>query len=340
MRDAYLHTRLGIFVGRLLDDAALRFLLQADHDGGTAWSRLAPPHEFTNPAHENFPWRGVIEDFTVLIRPLSTQARAFFIAWLRKHEVTNFKAIVRGRLARVTNAALRAGLMDLGPYATLPLDALLQAEDSAEMLRILETDGTYAAEAGYARQVYEQRQATFVLEAALDFRYYRGILRRVRELDGEGELTQLIRIWCERVNLIWLLRYRFVYALSPAETYYWLIPATGHHWVGADFLTLARRDDAEQVIAALSTPIRERLAEASTITEMEQRLEAMVRERAWRVVKSTRNSLARVFAYLLLRECEVNRLLAIAKGKALGLPPATVRTGLGFSGDWANEVGV
>ena len=30
----------------------------------------------------------------------------------------------------------------------------------------------------------------------------------------------------DRVNLVWLLRYRFAYNLSPAQAYYLLIPAS------------------------------------------------------------------------------------------------------------------
>ncbi len=335
LRHTYLNTRLSLMAARLLpNDALERLLAGASLD--MAGVHIHPPVSDADAnAMEHPLFLRFLEEFTLLLRPLAGAERSFLLYWLRRHEILNFKALVRGRLAGLGSAEIQTGLVDLGVYAVLPVDAILRTDDVAEMLRALEQHGAYATEARYARQVYERKRELFILEATMDFRYYAELWQRARAvpISEQPALLGLVSRLLERINLVWLLRYRFNYGLSPAEAFYLLIPATTHSAAQLNLAALARVNTLDEFIAALPPALTRHLAGIGVgnapITMVEQWLEEWVREHARRVLQHSHHALARALAYLILRECEINRIMAILKGKSLHLSDTIIRATLG-----------
>jgi len=126
---------------------------------------------------------------------------------------------------------------------------------------------------------------------------------------------------------VWLLRYRFVYGLPPAETYYLLIPA-GYDLASRHLKRLTARTSVEEAIASLPRPLGPMLQGADTIEDVARRLDANTRAIARRVIRSSESSFIRAFAYILLRAGDLVVLRGVVKAKQLGLSNDLARTAL------------
>ena len=132
----------------------------------------------------------------------------------------------------------------------------------------------------------------------------------------------------DRYNLLWLLRYRFAYELSPARSFY-LLTTTGRKLNATRLMQLVKLDSIEAVIAALPDPYRERLAGLARISDMETVMEYHALTVAADMLRTEANLVARTFSYILLREAEVRFLQAIIKGKRLELDRTLIRQAVG-----------
>ncbi len=96
-------------------------------------------------------------------------------------------------------------------------------------------------------------------------------------------------------------------------------------------MAISQLGSLEEVLNALPDRLKEILAGTGTITDVENRMEANTRQEATKALHDFRHAIARTFAYLLLREMEMRRLLAIAKGRRIGFAPALIRYAAGLS---------
>ncbi len=336
-RYAYLNTRVSMLATRLIPLASLEALIeQAPGEFGGA----NLPENMEEVLRDTSADYAVLEqgllttllgDFIIVTRPVLGPERDFLEYLIHWFELTNLKAIIRGKFSGLSDEVIREQLVSIGPFTTLPVNELLHTEDPAEMLRHLEST-PYSGIARQARKVYEEKQDLFALDATLDRRFFLGLHKRSLAVDKHERPAVLDVTGCllDRFNLLWLLRYRFSYALSPAETYYLLIPA-GHYLSTEHLLALAQLSSLQEVLENLPGKIKNTLEGSTTVTEVENRLEKRTFDIAGRYLKNTRYVIARAFAYLLLREMEMRRLLAIIKGRRLKFAPELVRFAAGMS---------
>lgn len=332
---AYLHARVSVLAERLLPAQALEELIQAGPDEEGAVLAAAGLGGLDREALGNSPIleqmliSGLIQDAEVLSHALTGTARDLLIYWIRRIELGNLKAIIRGKMSDLPNDEVRQRLIDIGQFGTLPVDDLLGTEDPAELLRRLEAT-PYADIARQARRVYEEHQQLFALDAAVDRRYFSGLTKRAKSVGAGGgeQLRALIGSVIDRLNLSWLLRYRFAYQLSPAESYYLLIPA-GFHVSAAQLRELAQLNSVTEVVEGIPAPLAQVVERLTAITAIDRALE----RETWRVatltLQRTAFNLARAFAYLILRERDINLIYAVLQGKRLRLDPAQIREAIG-----------
>ena len=76
----------------------------------------------------------------------------------------------------------------------------------------------------------------------------------------------------DRLNLVWLLRYRFNYNLPPAQVYFLLV-ASRYTLSSAQLRKLAALGSQEEVLSALPESLRGLLAEVNGIPEVFARME-------------------------------------------------------------------
>lgn len=336
-RYAYLRTRVSLMAARLLPQDRLNALIEeaaGDSEQVQQAARLlgldpADP-AITGSTLEQRLVSAFLNDFLILVRPLRGAARDLLLYWARRVELANLKAIITGKLAGQPAPAIRKALLDMGPFAALPVEDMLRSEDMAEMLRRLDTT-PYSDIARQARSVFEEQHDPFALDAAIDRRYFSGLFRRARALReaGAAEVRHLVGTVVDRTNLVWLLRYRYAYNLGPAQSYYLLIPDT-YRLSGSHLMALAQLPSLEQVIARLPEPYGPWLRSAGNSFDVVRILDAETWRFAENQVRRNAPGLAAAFAYLLLRERDLRQMRAIVKGKRLKLDPELIRIATGL----------
>lgn len=322
---AYLNTRVSLFAGRLWQpgdyDAMLR---AADAEMAEVLVSRGLPQlaaGFDNRDLRSLEQRIIgqmLDETRVLIRPLAGEARNFLIYWIERFEVSNLKTLLRGKMTDERPAALIGHLTPMGAFGRLDVQELAHVEDVSELLRRLEA-GHYAGIVRAARLAFEDSRDPFMLDAVLDREYYEGLARRARVLEREAPaLARLVGPLIDRINLVWLLRYRFNYHLPPAQVYYLLVAA--HYRLSAARLKdLAALDSVEAVLEALPDNPRSLLSGVDGIPEVFSRMESAAAREAGRVLAGHDPALVRAFAYLVLRERNLRAVRGLMRGRHLDL---------------------
>lgn len=329
-RYAYLNARVSLFAGRLLSLSQVNALIDQSSEAEQPGSA---PHAAISTYIGDLDQNNVtilLRELAVLIRPVSGSARDLLNYWAHRFELNNLKVLIRGKMANQPQSMIEAQLLDMGHFTTLPIGELLQSDTSAELLRRLEQT-PYGEIARQARHLLEQGEALFALDAALDRRYFAGLSRRGSTLsDASGpHLRAIIGSIIDRVNLVWLLRYRYSYNLPPAQAYYLLIPAT-HRLSSAQLQQLSQQPTFDDAINNLPEPYGRMLAGARNATEVTLRLE----RESWRVAAHalyhSAFNVARALGYMVLRERDLRRLRAVVRGHDMQMDSALIRTALGL----------
>ena len=333
-RYAYLNARVSVFARRLLGLDEIQVLLE----GNATRPDAIPPELARDGADvglaDNLDQEHIsilLRELAVLIRPLTGPARDLLSYWAHRFELTNLKVIIRGKMTGQPQAAIQQDLLDMGSLERLPTAQLLQTDSLEELLRRLDqTD--FASITEQARRLLERGEALFALDAAIDRRYYAGLARRGNVADGAGgqPLRAIVGSVIDRINLVWLLRYRFAYDLPAAQAYYLLIPA-GYRLSGGQLQQLAQRASFEEVIANLPRPFDGLLAGTHNSTEATLKLEFETWRIASDVLYHSSFNVARALAYMVLRERDLRRWRAIVRGRSLPVPPDMIRAALGLS---------
>lgn len=329
---AYLQTRVALKAQHLMSEAVFQRMTERpieDILGGLREPMHIRPERGDGldlDVLERNQLRSLFDDFAVLVRPLNGVPRELLLHWSRHLEFLNLKTLVRGKLHHLPGAELRPRLFDLGRFSVLDYDRLVATEDIAELLRQL-AETPCAGAARQVRHALATSAAPFHLDAILD-RYYHTTLMAKAAASGSNGLQRLAGTLTDAKNLVWLLRYRFRYALSPTDTYFVLTPA-GELLDQRALSRLVGLESLEQVLAALPATLATALAGADTPTEVERRLDAHSMAVARELLPRARFVVARAFAYLILRELDMLRLLAVLRGKALGLDSESIRYATG-----------
>lgn len=332
---AYLNARVSIFSGRLWQPGEFeRFIKTPDAEIGDLLARhglsqLAKGYETPDPV--SLVLRvitGWLEETQVLIRPLNGAERRFLSYWTERFEISNVKTLLRGKMTGERPAALIARLIPMGAFGRLDVHDLAHAEDTSELLRRLGA-GPYAGIVRHARRAFEESHDPFILDAALDRGYYEGLAHRAQLVENTAgaSFRRLMGQVIDRINLVWLLRYRFNYNLPPAQVYFLLV--SSHYSLSASRLRgLAALGSVEAIVEALPETLRAVLRGATDLPTVSARLENLAAQTATEVLHSGAPAIARAFAYLILRERDLRAVRAVLRGRQLGLPLADIETAI------------
>lgn len=327
---AYFDARVSLYARQLLDVHQLdRFIDQPENGARDSGFRPDEPTQYSGELDQSNVTI-LLSELAVLIRPLSGAARELLNYWAHRFELGNLKTIIRGKMAGQPRPLIEGQLQDMGAFTSLPVDDLLRSDTPAELLRRLEQT-PYAEIASQARHLLEQGEALFALDAALDRRYFAGLARRSRSTDSgpAHPLRAIIGCMIDRVNLVWLLRYRFAYNLSPAQAYYLLIPAS-HRLLPQQMQQLAQRATFDDAISSLPHPFDMILEGVRNATEATLRMEKENWRIADAILRHSNFNVARALAYMMLRERDLRRLRAIACGRSMQMGGDSIRAALGI----------
>lgn len=332
---AYLNTRVSLYSGRLWQTGDFDALIRSpDAEMGDTLSerglpQLAAGYGSQDPLSlEQRIIAKILDETRILIRPLTGDARNFLIYWTERFEISNVKTLLRGKMTGEKPAALLARLTPMCAFSHLDVQDLVHAEDVTELLRRLEA-GPYAGIVRQARRAFEDSHDPFILDAALDRGYYEGLSRRAQPLENAAgaAFRRLIGPLIDRINLVWLLRYRFNYNLPPAQVYYLLVAS--HYGLPSSRLRqLAALGSLPEILAALPDNLRRDLEGVSEIARVYARMDDLAADVAAKILHSGAPAIARAFAYLILRERDLRGVRGVLRGRHLGLPAADIRQAL------------
>ncbi len=326
---AYLNARVSAMAEKLLSEEKLIELLNQplgqQHVNNIELNDLLNDEKIELSLIEQAWFMDLVTDFKVIVRSLSGAAREFITYWFRKCEITNLKTIVRGKASGLSAEEISRQLIDLGELASLPIEQLLRTEDVSELLRQLDNTH-FSTIARQSRRVFEQDHQLHALDAAIDRHYLLGFESRIKSLDSaQGKyVIPLMGILMDRFNLLWLLRYRFSYQLSPAETYYLLIPASYTKINRTLLQKLVELNTIEEITASLPDHLHSLVQGEENTYSIEHKLNAELMQVARYTLRWHSFTIAKAMAFVLLRELEMRRVLAIIKGKRLGLKSGVI----------------
>lgn len=323
---AYLNTRVSVMATRLFEPALVAHLAEQGLSDMAERFGLAPVLEEAvgararSRAIEQALIQTLLAELAILIRPMAAAERKLVLDWGRKYALFNLKTLIRGKLYDLDQKEIRENLYDLPPDVRLPHQELFRAENVLELLRQLE-QGPYSLIARQAREIFEQRREPFALEATIDQRYYLGLARQVMQFhDGNVRpLQELVGAMIDRVNVLWLLRFRFSYRLSPSEAFYQLVPSPRlmHR---ERLLKLVNIETFEGVLEALPPPLDGLLSGSANLIDVQRRMGRYMSREALRILRQGRSGVARALAYLILRETDLMTLFSLVQGRLLDLP--------------------
>ena len=319
---AYLAARLKMLSKRLTGPASWSAIIDADLNDVLEKFGFSSSDAADLPAIEKKLVSNALEDFQLLFRPFFSSARSFLNHAVHWYELANLKALIRGKFTNTSDQLIEKELIDLGQFAVLPLAQLFQADDPHELLRLLENT-PYSHIVRQARNIYEEEgQNLFSLDAAIDRHFFTSMSQHIKFLDenDQNELTKVFGALMDRLNLMWLVRYRFSYNLSPAKSFY-LLATTGNRLTAEKLMQLASLESLDEVIEQLPEPINSLVNMSNSITEIEYLMEHYSLIAALNALKHSPSLLTRIFSYVILRESEIHLIQAIIKGKALGFDP-------------------
>src|ERR1017187_3246900 len=122
---AYLNTRISLFAGQLLGIDRINALIDHPYDEA---ARAAVPQnasvQYTGDLDQNNVTT-LLDELTVLIRPLSGAPRELLVYWAHRFEIGNLKTIIRGKMSKQPRAAIEGQLQDMGAFTSLPIAELL-----------------------------------------------------------------------------------------------------------------------------------------------------------------------------------------------------------------------
>ena len=332
----YLKTRAGVLACQLLSEARFEELVESpleDIGDEFALAELTDSslsQSSLNRAAERALIRTLMHELSVLLRPLEGSERDILVHWTRKFELFNLKALIRGKLQKLPFDQIKQNLHDLPPLISLPHDSLLRTENILELLRQLEKTA-YSDIARQARQVFEERNEPFSLDATIDHSYFTGALRRITRAgpDDREPLRSLTGALIDQHNLVWLMRYRLNYGLSASETYYLLVPF-GRQLHQDRLKTLVNLNSFEQMIEALPKHLHELLQDAKNPLQAEHLMYRDTADFAHKNLRFSPSAVTRALAYMVLREMDLKRIYAILQGKVLDLDVSLIRMAAGI----------
>lgn len=329
---AYLNTRVSLYSGSLWQGKDFDALIGVpDADVADALTERGLPQlatGFSNQDPLSLEQRiiaEILDETRVLIRPLTGDARNFLIFWTERFEISNVKTLLRGKMTGEKPASLLARLTPMGTFAKLDVQDLVHAEDVTELLRRLEA-GPFAGIVRQARRAFEDSHDPFILDAALDRGYYEGLARRGQALESNTSpaFRRLMGSLIDRINLVWLLRYRFNYNLPPAQVYFLLV-ASRYGLPSSRLRQLAALGSVEEILAALPDALRIEMLGVSEISLVFARMDRMSAELEGKVLHSGAPAIARALAFLMLRERDLRSVRAVLRGRHLGLPKGDIQ---------------
>ena len=255
---------------------------------------------------------------------LSGATRRLLQVWWQHFELENLKALFRGFDQRMPPDEIRRFLIPMGETSRLPWEALLHLQSVAGLVDRLSSTH-YGQPLRNALPAYRREGSLFVIEIALDIRYYRDLAAAINDLGGEEQedARRVFGTLLDVLNILWAYRHRVFYGLSAEE----IVNYTLWHTFRTD--TNLIRDIAlgappEEVLERVwgrSTVDLSLLSQATDEASMVTNLELTLERFWWQLAHASMGGypfqLGALLGYVVLQELETRDLVTLLEAKAM-----------------------
>jgi len=255
---------------------------------------------------------------------VSGAQRQLLQVWWRHFELENLKALFRGFDQGMSPDDIRRFLIPMDETSRLPWEVLLHLQSVAGLVDRL--SGThYGQPLRNALPAYRRERSLFVIEIALDIRYYRDLAAAINDLGGKDyeEARRILGTRLDMLNILWAYRHRVYYGLSAEEIVnytLWRTFRTDTNLIRDIALGAPPEEVLERVWGrgAIDLSLLARATdEASLVTSLEITLERFW----WRLARSSIGGypfrLGTLLGYLVLQEVETTDLVTLLESKAM-----------------------
>ncbi|MEJ2309797.1 MAG: V-type ATPase subunit [Gammaproteobacteria bacterium] len=330
---AFLNTRISIYAGKLQPPGSLQPFIESadpvpsDYLEAIGLDLREQEHALSASALEQELMNALIEDAEYIMHAIPAVMRKLLFQWMQRFEMMNLKSLIRCKLTNCSSERARDFLLDIKGFGRLPLEQLLHAEDIDEFMRTLALRDAVLAQK--IRAHIGGAEQLFMLEAAMDYHFYAGLLDSCEQLPGREResVRRLIGRIIDQVNLVWILRYRIAYELQPPHTYFMLV-RTGLQLDRHQLAQLAALSDFDAIRKRLPCEYGDCLRDAQSLQCVEFRIMRINLDYARRLLRQEQFHFVRALAYLYLRERQLQEVHQVIKGKLLGFSPQLIRQAL------------
>lgn len=250
----------------------------------------------------------LFNDYIKLIKALPKRRSLVLYGLASRFEAENIKTLLRSIWRASPDASIRPMLYRLKTLSRLPVDAMLTVRQVPDAVALLKTT-VFHAPLVHALALFRTQDRLFPLEIAVDMAAFRLLANRINDLHGidQKKAVQLSGMFVDGVNLSWLVRFRWIYGLSPEEIINYFLPH-GRYITLPDIGNLARVSDLPAFIEALPPPYRAALKMVQRWNQVQPFFQTWLVAELYRLFRKDPFHMGLPFSYILLKEMEVKAL--------------------------------
>ncbi|MDX9786939.1 MAG: V-type ATPase subunit [Desulfobacterales bacterium] len=260
----------------------------------------------------------LFKDYIKLTRALPKSRSLVLYGLLSRYEAENVKTLLRGIWRASPDESIRSMLYRLGTLSRLPVAALLEARQVPVAVDLLKKT-VFHAPLVHALVLFRTQDRLFPLEIAVDMAAFRLLADRISGLRGIDRKTAagLAGVFTDGVNLSWLVRFRWIYGLSPEEIINYSLPG-GHYITLHDIGNLARVSDLPAFLAALPHPYRSALEKVRQWRQVQLFFQTWLVAELYGLFRKDPFHIGLPLSYILLKEMEVKALEGLVSAIGAG----------------------
>ena len=277
--------------------------------------------------------QNVVRTYRKVYGFLNEEARDIVTTLLGRWDVFNLKTILRGKHVELSAGEISSGLFPVGALSQVDLDGLVLQSD---IRGVVDTAVTWEIPQGpVMRQGYLEYQRTGELadlELALDRYYAEWATQRLSRRGQNYAIAR--RILCLQIdvlNLVMIFRAARE-TLAPDKSVDYFLPG-GEHLDLELYQELAALADVDEIVDGLrGTPYHKicdtaalRFLETASLAAFERALEDYLTRKIISLGGTDPLGIGIPIAYLWGKQNEVINLRIVVKGKAVGIPPESMR---------------
>lgn len=260
----------------------------------------------------------LFQDYIKLAKVLPRSASWVLYGLVGRYEAENIKTLLRGIWQSLPDASILPMLYRLGVLSRLPVEAILKAWQIPSAVDLLK--GTvFHAPLVHALAPFRSQGRLFPLEIAVDMAAVRLLADRISKLRGTDRktATRLAGLFADGVNLSWLVRFRWMYGLSPEEIINYSLPI-GCYINLQDIGVLARSGDLHTFLEALPHPYRSALGMVRQWSQVQPYFQTWFVAQLYRLFGRDPFHIGLPLSYILLKEIEVKALEGVLSAVEAG----------------------